>query len=108
MYLLGSQTYSVSSVTFLFPAMLYVYGCVLHLQTFKLNTLVHSEYLHEAIRREIRLAREHFTGQALSLELGRIQKRLDSVELLSPDIVMSLLLSYRDIPVRTAVICAIN
>lgn len=57
-----------------------------------------SEYLHEAIRREIRLAREHFTGQALSQELGRIQKRLDSVELLSPDIVMSLLLSYRDIP----------
>ncbi|XP_052003268.1 mitogen-activated protein kinase kinase kinase 5-like isoform X1 [Xyrauchen texanus] len=57
-----------------------------------------SEYLHEAIRREIRLAREHFMGQALSQELGRIQKRLDSVELLSPDIVMSLLLSYRDIP----------
>ncbi|KAI7806518.1 mitogen-activated protein kinase kinase kinase 5 [Triplophysa rosa] len=57
-----------------------------------------SEYLHEAIRREIRLAREHFTGQALSQELGRIQQRLDSVELLSPDIVMSLLLSYRDIP----------
>uniref|UniRef100_A0A8C2CS65 mitogen-activated protein kinase kinase kinase n=1 Tax=Cyprinus carpio TaxID=7962 RepID=A0A8C2CS65_CYPCA len=63
-----------------------------------------SEYLHEAIRREIRLAREHFTGQALSQELGRIQKRLDSVELLSPDIVMSLLLSYRDIPDYDAII----
>lgn len=57
-----------------------------------------SEYLHEAIRREIRLAREHFTGPALSQELRQIQKRLDSVELLSPDIVMRLLLSYRDIP----------
>uniref|UniRef100_A0A8C1ABN0 mitogen-activated protein kinase kinase kinase n=1 Tax=Cyprinus carpio carpio TaxID=630221 RepID=A0A8C1ABN0_CYPCA len=53
---------------------------------------------------EIRLAREHFTGQALSQELGRIQKRLDSVELLSPDIVMSLLLSYRDIPDYDAII----
>ncbi|XP_055066774.2 mitogen-activated protein kinase kinase kinase 5 [Misgurnus anguillicaudatus] len=63
-----------------------------------------SEYLHEAIRREIRLAREHYTGQALSQELGRIQKRLDSVELLSPDIVMSLLLSYRDIPDYAAII----
>uniref|UniRef100_A0A671S4L3 mitogen-activated protein kinase kinase kinase n=1 Tax=Sinocyclocheilus anshuiensis TaxID=1608454 RepID=A0A671S4L3_9TELE len=63
-----------------------------------------SEYLHEAIRREIRLAREHFTGQALSQELGRIQMRLDSVELLSPDIVMSLLLSYRDIPDYDAII----
>uniref|UniRef100_A0A8C1IV21 mitogen-activated protein kinase kinase kinase n=1 Tax=Cyprinus carpio TaxID=7962 RepID=A0A8C1IV21_CYPCA len=57
-----------------------------------------------AIRREIRLAREHFIGQALSQELGRIQKRLDSVELLSPDIVMSLLLSYRDIPDYDAII----
>uniref|UniRef100_A0A673LP27 mitogen-activated protein kinase kinase kinase n=1 Tax=Sinocyclocheilus rhinocerous TaxID=307959 RepID=A0A673LP27_9TELE len=63
-----------------------------------------SEYLHESIRREIRLAREHFTGQALSQELGRIQMRLDSVELLSPDIVMSLLLSYRDIPDYDAII----
>uniref|UniRef100_A0A8C0YSQ5 mitogen-activated protein kinase kinase kinase n=1 Tax=Cyprinus carpio carpio TaxID=630221 RepID=A0A8C0YSQ5_CYPCA len=69
------------------------------------NTLLpQSEYLHEAIRREIRLAREHFIGQALSQELGRIQKRLDSVELLSPDIVMSLLLSYRDIPDYDAII----
>uniref|UniRef100_A0A8C1ABS6 mitogen-activated protein kinase kinase kinase n=1 Tax=Cyprinus carpio carpio TaxID=630221 RepID=A0A8C1ABS6_CYPCA len=70
----------------------------------KFTLLPHSEYLHEAIRREIRLAREHFTGQALSQELGRIQKRLDSVELLSPDIVMSLLLSYRDIPDYDAII----
>ncbi|KAG9276432.1 mitogen-activated protein kinase kinase kinase 5-like [Astyanax mexicanus] len=56
-----------------------------------------SEYFHESIRREIRVARERFSGQALSQELGRIQKRLDTVELLSPDVVMSLLLSYRDI-----------
>ncbi|XP_066538799.1 mitogen-activated protein kinase kinase kinase 5 [Hoplias malabaricus] len=56
-----------------------------------------SEYLHESIRREIRMARERFSGTALSQELGRIQKRLDTLELLSPDIVMSLLLSYRDI-----------
>ncbi|XP_044064373.1 mitogen-activated protein kinase kinase kinase 5 isoform X3 [Siniperca chuatsi] len=43
------------------------------------------------------MARERFSGQALSEELSRIQKRLDSVELLTPDIVMNLLLSYRDI-----------
>ncbi|KAI4897447.1 hypothetical protein NFI96_022307 [Prochilodus magdalenae] len=62
------------------------------------NVHVHaSEYIHESIRREIRMARERFSGEALSQELGRIQKRLDTVELLSPDIVMSLLLSYRDI-----------
>ncbi|GAA6103041.1 mitogen-activated protein kinase kinase kinase 5 [Tachysurus ichikawai] len=62
------------------------------------NVHIHaSEYVHESIRREIRMARESFTGESLSQELNRIQKRLDTVELLSPDIVMNLLLSYRDI-----------
>ncbi|XP_034088807.1 mitogen-activated protein kinase kinase kinase 5 [Gymnodraco acuticeps] len=55
-----------------------------------------SEYFRESIRHEIRMARERFSGQALSEELSRIQKRLDSVELLTPDIVTNLLLSYRD------------
>uniref|UniRef100_A0A8C4ERL0 mitogen-activated protein kinase kinase kinase n=1 Tax=Dicentrarchus labrax TaxID=13489 RepID=A0A8C4ERL0_DICLA len=55
------------------------------------------EYFRESIRHEIRMARERFSGQDLSEELSRIQKRLDSVELLTPDIVMNLLLSYRDI-----------
>lgn len=58
-----------------------------------------SEYFRESIRQEIRLARERFSGKALSEELNRIQQRLDSVDLLSPDIVMNLLLSYRDIQV---------
>lgn len=46
------------------------------------------------------MARERFSGESLSQELNRIQKRLDTVELLSADIVMNLLLSYRDIQVR--------
>lgn len=45
------------------------------------------------------MARERFSGQALSHELSCIQKRLDSVDLLTPDIVMNLLLSYRDVQV---------
>ncbi|KAM9488242.1 mitogen-activated protein kinase kinase kinase 5 isoform 2-T2 [Clarias gariepinus] len=62
------------------------------------NVHIHgSEYVHESIRREIRMARERFSGESLSQELNRIQKRLDNVELLTPDIVMNLLLSYRDI-----------
>ncbi|XP_057691135.1 mitogen-activated protein kinase kinase kinase 5 [Corythoichthys intestinalis] len=56
-----------------------------------------SEYFRESVRQDIRMARERFNGQDLSEELSRIQKRLDSVELLTPDIVMNLLLSYRDI-----------
>uniref|UniRef100_UPI003AAD996C mitogen-activated protein kinase kinase kinase 5 n=1 Tax=Centroberyx gerrardi TaxID=166262 RepID=UPI003AAD996C len=63
-----------------------------------------SEYFRESIRHEIRTARERFSGQALSQELGRIQKRLDSVELLTPDIVMNLLLSYRDVQDYDAII----
>uniref|UniRef100_A0A8C2Z466 mitogen-activated protein kinase kinase kinase n=1 Tax=Cyclopterus lumpus TaxID=8103 RepID=A0A8C2Z466_CYCLU len=62
------------------------------------------EYFRESIRHEIRMARERFSGQALSEELSRIQKRLDSVELLTPDIVMNLLLSYRDIQDYDAII----
>uniref|UniRef100_A0A3Q1JF37 mitogen-activated protein kinase kinase kinase n=1 Tax=Anabas testudineus TaxID=64144 RepID=A0A3Q1JF37_ANATE len=63
-----------------------------------------SEYFRESIRHEIRMARERFSGEELSDELSRIQKRLDSVELLTPDIVMNLLLSYRDIQDYDAII----
>lgn len=71
-----------------------------------------SEYFRESIRHEIRMARERFSGQALSEELSHIQKRLDSVELLTPDIVMNLILSYRDIQVCmrifTCAVCKCN
>ncbi|XP_047455739.1 mitogen-activated protein kinase kinase kinase 5 [Mugil cephalus] len=63
-----------------------------------------SEYFRESINHEIRIARERFSGRVLSEELNRIQKRLDSVELLTPDIVMNLLLSYRDIQDYDAII----
>ncbi|XP_015230026.1 PREDICTED: mitogen-activated protein kinase kinase kinase 5-like [Cyprinodon variegatus] len=56
-----------------------------------------SEYFRESLRQEIRMARERFSGKALSEELNHIQSRLDSVDLLTPDIVMNLLLSYRDV-----------
>lgn len=69
------------------------------------NVHVHaSEYFRESIRHEIRTARERFSGQDLSQELSRIQKRLDTVELLSPDIIMNLLLSYRDVQDYDAII----
>lgn len=61
-----------------------------------------SGYFRETIRQNIRQARERFSGQRLRQELGRLQRRLDSVELLSPDIVMNLLLSYRDVQVWQA------
>ncbi|XP_043573870.1 mitogen-activated protein kinase kinase kinase 5-like isoform X1 [Chiloscyllium plagiosum] len=55
------------------------------------------EYFRESIQNEIRKARETYRGQELRDALARIQQRLDSVELLSADVVMNLLLSYRDV-----------
>uniref|UniRef100_A0AAR2IQQ9 mitogen-activated protein kinase kinase kinase n=1 Tax=Pygocentrus nattereri TaxID=42514 RepID=A0AAR2IQQ9_PYGNA len=55
------------------------------------------QYFRETILNEIRKARELYTGDELAAELGRIQQRLDNVECLSADIVINLLLSYRDI-----------
>lgn len=55
------------------------------------------QYFRETILNDIRKARELYTGVELAAELGRIQQRLDNVECLSADIVINLLLSYRDI-----------
>nr|XP_013810289.1 PREDICTED: mitogen-activated protein kinase kinase kinase 6-like [Apteryx mantelli mantelli] len=59
-------------------------------------------YFRETIRRDIRRARELYRGEQLSRELARIQQRLDSMELLSLDIIINLLLSYRDVQVSRA------
>jgi len=60
----------------------------------------HSQYFRETILNEIRKARELYTGMELAAELNRIQQRLDNVECLSVDIVINLLLTYRDIQVH--------
>uniref|UniRef100_A0A8C6NHP4 mitogen-activated protein kinase kinase kinase n=1 Tax=Nothobranchius furzeri TaxID=105023 RepID=A0A8C6NHP4_NOTFU len=54
-------------------------------------------YFRETILNEIRKARELYTGMELAAELNRIQQRLDNVECLSVDVVINLLLTYRDI-----------
>ncbi|KAM6399492.1 LOW QUALITY PROTEIN: mitogen-activated protein kinase kinase kinase 6 [Rhynochetos jubatus] len=64
-------------------------------------------YFRETIRRDIRRARERYRGE-LSRELARIQQRLDSVELLSLDIVVNLLLSYRDVQNYDAIISLVE
>ncbi|NXW55106.1 M3K6 kinase, partial [Eurystomus gularis] len=65
-------------------------------------------YFREMIRRDIRKAREMYRGEQLSRELARIQQRLDSVELLSLDIVMNLLLSYRDVQDYDAIVSLVE
>ncbi|CAN0150395.1 unnamed protein product [Lampetra fluviatilis] len=51
----------------------------------------------DAILGDIRRARGKYQGEELARELARIRSRLDTTELLSPDIVINLLLSYRDL-----------
>lgn len=58
-----------------------------------------SQYFRETVLNEIRKARELYTGAELAAELRRIQQRLDNVECLSADVIINLLLSYRDIQV---------
>ncbi|NXJ70931.1 M3K6 kinase, partial [Rostratula benghalensis] len=65
-------------------------------------------YFRETIRRDIRRAQEMFRGEQLSRELARIQQRLDSMELLSLDIVVNLLLSYRDVQDYDAIISLVE
>ncbi|XP_033860386.2 mitogen-activated protein kinase kinase kinase 5-like [Acipenser ruthenus] len=55
------------------------------------------QYFRETILNDIRKARELYTDMELAAELARIRERLDNVECLSADIVINLLLSYRDI-----------
>ncbi|XP_038233354.1 mitogen-activated protein kinase kinase kinase 6 isoform X2 [Dermochelys coriacea] len=68
------------------------------------GTPTNSCYFRETIRQDIRKAREMYSGEQLSRELANIQQRLDNVELLSLDIIMNLLLSYRDVQDYDAII----
>lgn len=67
-----------------------------------------SQYFRETILNEIRKARELYTGLELAAELSRIQQRLDNVECLSVDVVINLLLTYRDIQVQLSGVDFLN
>uniref|UniRef100_A0AAX7U3T5 mitogen-activated protein kinase kinase kinase n=1 Tax=Astatotilapia calliptera TaxID=8154 RepID=A0AAX7U3T5_ASTCA len=67
------------------------------IQLLKVSQANSHQYFRETILNEIRRARELYTGLELAAELSRIQQRLDNVECLSVDVVINLLLTYRDI-----------
>lgn len=60
-----------------------------------------SQYFRESVLNDIRKARNLYTGKELAAELARIRQRVDNIEVLTADIVINLLLSYRDIQVRS-------
>ncbi|XP_074850086.1 mitogen-activated protein kinase kinase kinase 15 isoform X2 [Carettochelys insculpta] len=54
-------------------------------------------YCKETLLNDIRKARDKYQGEELAKELARIKLRMDNTEVLTSDIVINLLLSYRDI-----------
>ncbi|KAH1185781.1 mitogen-activated protein kinase kinase kinase 15 isoform X1 [Mauremys mutica] len=54
-------------------------------------------YCKETLLNDIRKARDKYQGDELAKELARIKLRMDNTEVLTSDIVINLLLSYRDI-----------
>ncbi|XP_029452776.1 mitogen-activated protein kinase kinase kinase 5 [Rhinatrema bivittatum] len=67
------------------------------IQILKMAQASSSQYFRESILNDIRKARGQYTGKELAAELARIRQRMDNSEVLSADIVINLLLSYRDI-----------
>ncbi|XP_060231073.1 mitogen-activated protein kinase kinase kinase 15 [Meriones unguiculatus] len=54
-------------------------------------------YYKETLLNDIRKARKKYQGDELAKELTRIKFRMDNIEVLTSDIIINLLLSYRDI-----------
>lgn len=59
----------------------------------------------DTLLNDIRKAREKYQGEELAKELSRIKLRIDNTEVLTQDIVMNLLFSYRDIQVHEGNMC---
>uniref|UniRef100_A0A8C4X3G5 mitogen-activated protein kinase kinase kinase n=1 Tax=Erpetoichthys calabaricus TaxID=27687 RepID=A0A8C4X3G5_ERPCA len=74
------------------------------IQLLKVSDASSCQYFRETILNDIRKARDLYTGKELAAELQRIQQRLDNVECLSADIIINLLISYRDIQDYEAIV----
>ncbi|XP_037699486.1 mitogen-activated protein kinase kinase kinase 5 isoform X2 [Choloepus didactylus] len=67
------------------------------IQLLKVAQASSSQYFRESILNDIRKARNLYSGKELATELARIRQRVDNIEVLTADIVINLLISYRDI-----------
>ncbi|XP_055500919.1 mitogen-activated protein kinase kinase kinase 15 [Leucoraja erinacea] len=56
-----------------------------------------STYLKDTLLSDIRKAREKYQGEELAKQLSAIKLRMESTEVITPDVITNLLFSYRDI-----------
>ncbi|XP_062907111.1 mitogen-activated protein kinase kinase kinase 15 [Mobula hypostoma] len=56
-----------------------------------------STYLKKTLLSDIRNAREKYQGEELAKRLSAIKLRIESTEVITPDVIINLLFSYRDI-----------
>ncbi|XP_066104226.1 mitogen-activated protein kinase kinase kinase 5 isoform X1 [Saccopteryx bilineata] len=74
------------------------------IQLLKVAQASSGQYFRESILNDIRKARNLHTGKELAAELERIRQRVDNIEVLTADIVINLILSYRDIQEYDAIV----
>ncbi|XP_066229245.1 mitogen-activated protein kinase kinase kinase 5 isoform X1 [Saccopteryx leptura] len=74
------------------------------IQLLKVAQASSGQYFRESILNDIRKARNLYTGKELAAELERIRQRVDNIEVLTADIVINLILSYRDIQEYDAIV----
>ncbi|XP_069746024.1 mitogen-activated protein kinase kinase kinase 15-like isoform X2 [Narcine bancroftii] len=55
-----------------------------------------STYVKDALLSDIRRAREKYRGEELAKQLSSIKLRMESTEVITPDVITNLLFSYRD------------
>lgn len=82
------------------PALSYFFYFTLCFCNVFLSVLCSASF-KDTLLNDIRKAREKYQGEELAKELSRIKLRIDNTEVLTQDIVMNLLFSYRDIQVQT-------